>query len=254
MRRIPPTARGAVTAVAAAAVAAAALGGPALGATPAPTASLPAATIVKESEAALTAARTFTLSGTIREASATLTVEVASADGGAEARGVLDSSSASAGFLGRFAYITIRKTSYIRAGAPFWRQAVGTGAGLTAAQAAKAATALANRWIAFGASYGNFGVGTLTDPRSLANGIFANVGSVRKGRPTTVRGVHAIPIVSTKGGTLYVALDGPPLPIELSGTSGGASGHVVFGYPKTVRVNAPTGARTLVQAIALAIG
>lgn len=254
MRRSTGRARDAAAALLAAALATGVLAGPALGATPAPTASLTAAAIVKQSEAAFGARRTFALSGTVREGTATISFEVASADGGAEARGVLRTNGTSVGFLGALSYVTIAKTTYLRGNGAFWRSELATGAGLTAKQAAKAATSLASHWVVAGADAHTLGLGSLTSPRSLASGIFAGVGVVRKGRPTTVHKVRALPLVARAGGTLYVALDGPPLPLELTGKGGGASGTVVFSYPARVQVSTPTGARSLVAAITAAIG
>jgi len=247
----------ALAASAAASVVAVALGGWGGGARRAATGSLPAARIVTLSKAALSGERTLALAGTIRHGTAAVAIKLESGRNGAVSRGVLDSNSKSVGFLGPLAYVAIGKTLYVHAAGLFWQQFVTPGSGLTAPQAAKIIKALSARWIVLGPAYAKTltsALGALTNPRSVASAVLANGGSVSKRRPTKVRGVLALPIVSGGGGTLYVALHGPPLPIEVSGSGGGSSGTVVFTYPKSVHITAPRGARTLAAVTKSVVG
>jgi len=221
------------------------------------TGSLPAARIVRLSEVALAKQRTFVLAGTIRSGAAIIGLRLVSGDGGAVSEGVLDSNAKSVGFVGTIRYIAVHGTFFVDAAAPFWGQFVTAGASLSSAQAAKIVAALSGRWIVLGPSYTKsltHDLGALTSPRSVATGVLQNQGTVVKRKETMLHGVRALPLSSSGGGTLYVALDGPPLPLQISGSGGGTSGRIVFSYPKSVRIAPPRGARTLAQVTATVVG
>jgi hypothetical protein len=70
-------------------------------------------------------------------------------------------------------------------------------------------------------------------------------GTVTKGAVTTIDGQRAIGLIDTDGSVLYVALDGPPLPIKTTNT-GSDAGEVDFtGWNQAVTVAAPPASQVL---------
>ena len=80
----------------------------------------------------------------------------------------------------------------------------------------------------------------LTSIKSLMGSLTQNHGTLSKGSTTTVNGVKAIALQSSKGGTMYVATTGKPYPLEVSKTSGSTHGKVTFSdYNKAFSISAP---------------
>jgi hypothetical protein len=83
----------------------------------------------------------------------------------------------------------------------------------------KSATASANKWIAAQASATS--LSALLNVTDLVKSIVTPNGTVVAGRTTTVNGVSVYTLVdkAKKGGTLYVATTGEPLPVQVINTS-----------------------------------
>jgi len=127
--------------------------------------------------------------------------------------------------------LRVGSTVYVKASEAFWRS---TG------QAA-AAELLKGRYLKVPASTPNFAeLSSLTDLRKNAKELLAPDGTVTKAERKTVRGVDAIGLKSSKGGTLYVAVRGEPYPLEvIPGADGksdetGSLEFLDYGVPVTV--------------------
>ena len=119
--------------------------------------------------------------------------------------------------------VIIGQQVYINGAAGFWKKIAG----------AAAAEKLTGKWIKgpsseFGGLANELQVGT------LLKGLLDNHGGLDKGAGSTVDGQKVISVVDhSKGGTLYVAADGKPYPIEVtsSGSSGGKLSFDDFDAP-----------------------
>ncbi len=208
------------------------------------TASLSAKTIVSDALKALGAAKTLRIAGTIHTGAASVTLDVESVTGGARASGVMRSSTQQLGFVGSLAFIHLDGASYVKADKAFWRSASGK------APAARVVNALANRWIHLDGKTGSelsASLQLVTSPAALAGSLLSSARSAKqltKERPTRLGDREVVPVRSSVGGTLYVAATGAPLPLEIAKPTGADSGTLVFSYPRTVRVGAPSGAKS----------
>ncbi len=199
---------------------------------------------------ALKAVPNLRLSGFISEGAARLNLDVESAGHGASSQGSLVSHSSAIGFLGTVAFVTVESSFYIRGGPTFWSKIFASDSSLTAAQRAKVLSLLVEKWIELPASDAKSvesEFGSLTNPSSLASQLTSQTGKLTKSAPKVVDGQQALPIISSKGGTLYIATAGAPLPIELTGPSSGTSGTIVFSYPSHLSIGVPPGAVSLAQ-------
>jgi hypothetical protein len=123
---------------------------------------------------------------------------------------------------------------YLNGGAGFWKKIGG----------AAAAEKLTGRWIK-GPSSEFGGLADELEIDTLLKGLLDNHGGLAKGAGATVDGQKVISVVDrSKGGTLYVAADGKPYPIEVtsSGSSGGKLTFDDFNAPVTI--TPPAGAKT----------
>jgi hypothetical protein len=88
----------------------------------------------------------------------------------------------------------------------------------------------------------------LTSIKNLMGSLTQNHGTLTKGSTTTVNGVKAIALHSSKGGTMYVATTGKPYPLEVSKTSGPKVGRVTFTkYDQPFSISAPSNSVNLDQ-------
>jgi len=218
-------------------------------------ASLPAGKVLAQAEAALKQANNVWLLGGLVENGAKFGLNIKSANRGTESAGSVDSQSASLGFVGTLKFVETATAVYLNADSHFWNKAL-AGSNLSPTVLKHVLTVISNRWIEYtGSSAASFktGFSKLTNPVQLA-GLFAgNTGTLSKGAATVKRGQNVLPIHSSKGGTLYVALTGPPLPVELDGGSGNSGGTLLFRYPGTVNIQPPAQSETL-QQLAASIG
>jgi hypothetical protein len=209
-----------------------------------------ASQIMKASAKVLVAEKTFLVKGSIKEGSSVLDLDLESSASGSASQGTITSSAKSGGFVGSLRFVDVDKVSYFNAPGSVWSQFITSGSGLTAAQATKIVNAFKGKWVELGAADAKSlesGLGDLTDPKTFASQLLTDNGSLTKGKPTTVRGEQALPITSSKGGTLYIALEGPPLPLKLAGSDAGTSAAIAFGYPSKLVVVAPPHPVTLTQ-------
>jgi hypothetical protein len=124
---------------------------------------------------------------------------------------------------------------YLKGSADFWKLVAG-------AQGAAAAQLLKDRWIVAPASGEFASLVQITDVNALMTQLSENHGTLTKGAETTVDGQKVIAVVSSKGGTLYVATTGKPYPVQLS-KSGSDGGKFSFDkWGASVKLEAPKGA------------
>lgn len=137
--------------------------------------------------------------------------------------------------------VRIGTTSYFRGDAKALQAS-----GASAAQAAL----VAGKWIKGSSSSGAFqSFSSFLDLNQLMNNVLAPSGSVTVGKSSTVNGVKTVALVDhgSSGGTLYVALQGKPLPVKIVNT-GASGGTATFDdYDKDVTIKAPSGAVDLSQ-------
>jgi hypothetical protein len=202
------------------------------------TTTLTAPQLVTHAAQAFLTAPEFVLSGTVTESGATIGLDVQSMQRGALVRATLKSTSKSNGFVGTLGRIDIGPQSYLKGSRSFWVSAIG---GTTAAQKATAAGVakeLEGKWVLLSGSEGKpiiAAFASFTEPGKLAQELIHGNGALRKGAVTNFHGRRAIPVESTKSGTIYVAAQGRPLPLGLSGDGG----SIVFSYPSDLRIVAP---------------
>jgi hypothetical protein len=132
----------------------------------------------------------------------------------------------------RIDLVRIGRFAYFRAGASFWQQYAGQAG----------AQLFAGRWVKMPASTSGFASFVeLTDISQFFTGILGSHGKLVLGSTKTINGVRAIALVDTSrsgGGTLWVAAQGTPYPVELAPASG--PGLVAFeSWNKPATVSAP---------------
>ncbi|HEY2768419.1 MAG TPA: hypothetical protein VGI76_09185 [Solirubrobacteraceae bacterium] len=138
-----------------------------------------------------------------------------------------------------FELVDVGGSVYIKGSPEFYRHFAG----------GAAAQLLQGKWLKAPANTGSFAsLGSLTDLRKLLDSTLSSHGSLSKGAPSTIEGQEAIGVKDvTRGGTLYVATNGKPFPLEITkGGSGG--GKVTFtNWNAPVTVKAPAKAVDLGQ-------
>ncbi|MGH2832006.1 MAG: hypothetical protein ACRDK2_04455 [Solirubrobacteraceae bacterium] len=138
-----------------------------------------------------------------------------------------------------FEVIVLSGTTYIKGSPAFYKQIAGRAA----------AQLFQGKWLKAPSSDKELvQLGSLTDLHKLISATLAGHGALAKGSTLTVNGHKAIGIRdTTKGGTLYVAVSGQPLPVEISKT-GSEAGQIRFEeWNKPVSIQAPAGAIDLSQ-------
>ncbi|HUY29784.1 MAG TPA: hypothetical protein VMV02_02165 [Acidimicrobiales bacterium] len=214
--------------------------------------SLPAAKILARSARALAARTAIDVAGSIGIAGEGVSFDVRSAARGRDVAGTI-TTRAGGKVIGPIRFVALPGTVYLDAPAAFWRQAITSMKGApTGAAATAAVSALSGTWIAVGGAQARTfttGFGGLTEPGKFAQNLLSGAGSLAKHAPTIVRGQRAVPVVTGQGATIYVALDGAPLPIEVRGTVAlgalSVSTVAAISYPATQHIVAPAGARSL---------
>ena len=124
---------------------------------------------------------------------------------------------------------SIGTSLYIKASAGFWKRY----------SSARAAAMFSGKWLKTPQKGPFSALGTLTDKQTVLDQMLSNNGSVTKGSLTRINGHAVVGLLDAhRGGTLYVATQGKPYPIEIVG-SGTKGGRVVFDHfnvPVTISV------------------
>ena len=118
-----------------------------------------------------------------------------------------------------FDIVRIGDRAYFRGDETFWRQFGG----------GDVVELLKGRWVEAPANTGDLAsLRPLTDIEQLFEGILGDHGTLEKGEKTDVDGAPAIAVEDTsKGGTLHVATEGEPYPLEMVGPDD-SPGSIVF--------------------------
>lgn len=222
-------------------------------------ASLPARAVLTKSAEALATVRTLAVDGSLRAGRESITFRVRSTRRGKAVAGTLTVRTG-AKVIGPVSFVDLTSSLYLEAAAPFWRQEItASKRAPTTAEAVVLAAKLAGHWIEItGAEARSFssGFGGLTQPGKFAQSLLSGSGTLTKKAPQLLDGRRVLPIASSEGATIFVALSGAPLPVEISGSSslGSSSVSVValIGYPSRLEIRAPAGALTL-GAVALSL-
>jgi hypothetical protein len=138
-----------------------------------------------------------------------------------------------------FKLIAIGKTLYINGSPGFWEHFGG----------AAAATLFKGKWLEAPLSSGDFAsFSALTNAGELFTKLLGSHGALTKVAQTTVSGQKVVGVHdATKGGTLYVAVNGPAYPVEIV-AAGVDQGRIVFGsFNENVSLTAPSGAINISQ-------
>jgi hypothetical protein len=182
--------------------------------------------IVNEATTAVNGVQSLHVSGSVSSQGSpiTLDLDLVSGKGG---RGNMSESG-----LG-FQLVALNNTAYLNGTPAFWRHFGGT----AAEQLFK------GKWLKAPMTGSFASLAELTDIHRLVQGLLSNHGTLTKGAETTINGHKVIPITdSTRGGTLYVATEGKPYPIELS-KSGSDGGRIDFDrFNESVPLSAPANA------------
>lgn len=121
---------------------------------------------------------------------------------------------------------------------------------------AAAAQLLAGKWLKISTSTPEFAsFGSLTNMRKLLDTVLVGHGSLEKGSTTTVGGQQAIAVKdTTRGGSLYVATNGKPYPLQI--TKGGSeAGTISFDkWDEPVAISPPASSVNLSELKSLATG
>jgi hypothetical protein len=232
-------------------------------------ASLPPSKVLAEATAALKAQTKIVVAGSLSQAGTTIGLDVKSAGHGADVEGTIVIKSPGAGFSGSVQIVILPGAYYLAGGKAFWTFALSEEASLTKAERAELVRALAGAWIKLPAASGKDltgELGDLTTPAKLGVALTSTGGTLTEGVPKVVGTIEALPIISSKGDTIWVAMTGSPLPLEITGSvtnnipgtasisgstgSGGAegaSGKLTFGYPAKLAITPPAGAKSITQ-------
>jgi hypothetical protein len=138
-----------------------------------------------------------------------------------------------------FEITRIDSTVYLRADEKFY-----TSRGIPAAQA----KTLSTKWIKGSTTDKNLAeVGQFTDIKQLTEALLTPDSTIKKGERKTVKGKNAIGISDDTGSTMWISLDGDPVPLQLTpGDDPGDSGVIDFdGYGDDVRLSEPPAAEVI---------
>ena len=133
----------------------------------------------------------------------------------------------------RFEITRLGKTVYLRADEKFY-----TSRGVPAAQA----KTLSTKWIKGTTADKNLAeVGQFTDIKQLTKALLTPDSAISKGDKKTVNGKNAIGLKDDTGSTMWISLDGDPVPLELTpGTGGSDTGTIEFdGYGDSIELAEP---------------
>lgn len=183
-----------------------------------------ASQIVSAAKSAAESAKSVHVAGSVTTTSASLKLDLTMVSGEG-AKGKISEGGLS------FELIRIGNTVYINGSSNFYEHFAGE----------EAAKLLKGKWLKAPANSGEFAtLGSLTDPKQLIGSALAEHGKLEKGSVTTVNGQKAIAVKdTTHGGTLYVATEGKPYPVEIEG-GGSSAGKITFdSWSKSVSLSPP---------------
>jgi hypothetical protein len=195
-------------------------------------ASKSAAQIVTAAQTAADSASSVHVSGSIVNGSTPigLDMELVNGKGG---RGRLSESGVS------FELVEVGGYVYIKGSQAFYSHVAGPAA----------AELLQGKWLKAPAGTGTFAsLTSLTNLRKLLDSTLTSHGALTKGATSTVEGQQALAIRdATRGGTLYVASNGTPYPLQIS-KGGNSGGRIAFNrWNEPVTLKAPANAVDLPQ-------
>lgn len=187
-------------------------------------ASRPPAQILQTTIAAMKAAKSVHLGGTIIQSGKTINVDMTIYSNG-DVAGTFSENGPSVGI------VKIGSTDYVKTTGSFY-QSQGV--------SSQIAGLMANKWIEIPDS--SVGLGTSFSLLGLANSITKNHTTVTGGKTSTVNGQPVVSVISPGNGTLYVATTGTAYPVEITR---GSTGTVTFTKWDQAKIpTAPAGART----------
>lgn len=213
---------------------------------------LPAQQVLARSAKALAAVRTLVVDGSLRAGTESISFGVRSSERGKAVSGTLTVKNGTK-VVGPVAFVDLTSALYLEAGVAFWRQEISSlKTAATGVSATQLAAKLAGHWIEItGSEASSFasGFGGLTEPGKFAQSLLSGSGKLVKGAPRVVRGRVVVPITSSEGATIFVALTGSPVPVEIAGSAALGSSSVsvtaLISYPSRLSIVAPAGALTL---------
>jgi hypothetical protein len=184
--------------------------------------------IVSDATRAIDGVHTVRVSGTVTDGSSTIKLDLHLVNG-TGATGAMSENGLS------FKLISVGGSAYINGSTGFWRQFGGSAA----------VKVLEGKWLRAPAGSGQFSsFGSLTDVHKLLSGILAGHGALTKGTTSTIDGQQVIALQDHsnpgKPGTLYIATDGRPYPIRLTGSAPSGQAQLDFSeFDQPVTVQAP---------------
>jgi len=104
--------------------------------------------------------------------------------------------------------LAVDGTTYVKGDKAFWDNASGSGSG----------DVLAGKWVVAGDTAGTdtYGLDTFTDVGRVVDSVLVGSGTLTKTGTSTVDGQRVVGLdESSDGSTLWVALDGPPYPVQI---------------------------------------
>lgn len=219
-------------------------------------ASLPAGRVLTLSAEALARQPSLAFAGSISETGERIVFRLRSTDRGRKVAGQLIVHTGDRA-VGPVSFVALPGVLYLEAAAPYWRATLSKTPGAPSGSVATSVVArLAGRWIEItGKSASEFtsGFAGLTEAGKFAQSMLHGGGTLAKGPEHIVRDRRVLPITSSKGATVFVALSGEPLPVEFVGTRslGSRAVHVTVAvaYPRNLVIAAPKGALTLAQIV-----
>ena len=180
--------------------------------------------IADRAKEALDSAKSFRVKGQLTTGGEDLVIDMRLTGNGA-------TGTVATGKSGVLKLIRVGKTAYLGGDKAFWTKAGG----------ATAAEQLSGKFVKVPSSTAGFSQFIEFTELASWRKIVMPTGSVEKGDTTTIRGVPAVEL--TDGGgkdSLFIATEGKPYPLRLSGGQGAAGGTIEFSeYDKAVTLQAP---------------
>lgn len=193
--------------------------------------------IVAEAKSAADSASSVHVSGSVNSGGSPVTLDLSLASGKGATGEVSQNGST-------FKIVIDGETAYISGSDAFYRKLGGSAA----------AQLLAGKWLKVATSTPEFAsFASLTNMRKLLDTVLVGHGTLEKGSISTIDGQRAIAVKDTTlGGTLYVATDGKPYPLQV--TKGGSeAGTIGFDkWDEPVEITAPASSVDLSELKSLA--
>jgi hypothetical protein len=168
--------------------------------------------IVAEAKSAADSASSVHVSGSVNNGGSAVTLDLNLASGKGASGQISQNGST-------FKIVIDGASAYISGSDAFYRKLGGSAA----------AQLLAGKWLKVATNTPEFSsFASLTNMRKLLDTVLVGHGTLEKGSTTTVAGQQAIAVKDkTRGGTLYVATDGKPYPLQIA-KGGSEAGTISF--------------------------